>query len=392
MSVRVGSLCSGYGGLELAVIDAISPAVRVVWCADDDEAAARVLAHRWPDTPNLGDLTLVDWRSVEPVDLLTAGWPCQPWSLAGKRKGAADDRAIWPGIARAVRGLRPRLCLLENVPAVVTAGELARAAGDLAAVGYDAQWCCIQAADAGAPHRRRRLFLAAWPADTDRGGLTWVSERHRLPPSRLPASRRDDADRRGGAPDGALSASSAGALLPTPCARDSHGPGWKGDLPRAAALLPTPMGRDAHGRHGRHGFGLDLPGAAALLPTPTTSDRFGAGVHGDGGLDLRTTISLLPPPTGWGEWAAAVERWETILGRPAPQPTVTDDRGVRALNPLLVEWMMGLPEGWVTDVPDLSRAAQLRLLGNGVVPQQGALAMRLLLGAPVAADRGAVAV
>lgn len=74
--------------------------------------------------------------------------------------------------------------------------------------------------------------------------------------------------------------------------------------------------------------------------------------------------------------APAVARWERILGRPAPAPTV-DGR----LNPAVVEWMMGLPDGWVTDVPGLYRAQQLHCLGNGVVPQQARLALRLL-GAP----------
>ena len=81
------------------------------------------------------------------------------------------------------------------------------------------------------------------------------------------------------------------------------------------------------------------------------------------------------PVVAWGPFEPAVHRWEHLTGRPAPAPT--DDRG--RLSPTFVEWMMGLPEGWVTDVPDLGRSAQLRILGNGVVPQQAAAAVAALL-------------
>src|SRR5262249_20130052 len=81
----------------------------------------------------------------------------------------------------------------------------------------------------------------------------------------------------------------------------------------------------------------------------------------------------------WGDHEPAIRRWELILGRPAPAPTQVGKRGGRQLAPRFVEWMMGLPAGWVTEVPGLSRADQLRLLGNGVVPGQAEAAMRLLL-------------
>ena len=81
----------------------------------------------------------------------------------------------------------------------------------------------------------------------------------------------------------------------------------------------------------------------------------------------------------WGNYGPAVRRWELILGRPAPTPTQTGTRGGRQLSPLFVEWLMGLPVGWVTAVPGLSRNEQIKLLGNGVVPQQCAAAIRGLL-------------
>jgi DNA (cytosine-5)-methyltransferase 1 len=80
----------------------------------------------------------------------------------------------------------------------------------------------------------------------------------------------------------------------------------------------------------------------------------------------------------WGTYTSAITRWEHVLGRPAPAPTEPGKTGQR-LSPRFVEWMMGLPAGWVCDVPDLTRGEQLKTLGNGVVPQQAAAALRLLL-------------
>ena len=127
--LTVGSLCTGYGGLELGVARLTD--VRLVWVADNDPAATALLAHHYPHVPNLGDVAAVDWTQVLRVDAVTAGWPCQPWSLAGKRKGPNDERAIWPAVADAIRAVRPRLVFLENVPAVAAAGELARACGEI---------------------------------------------------------------------------------------------------------------------------------------------------------------------------------------------------------------------------------------------------------------------
>lgn len=87
-----------------------------------------------------------------------------------------------------------------------------------------------------------------------------------------------------------------------------------------------------------------------------------------------------PAPVDWGEYAAAVHRWELITGRPAPYPTQPGRHGRPVLAPAFVEWLMGLPPGWVTAGHlDLPRTAQLRALGNGVMPQQAAHALRLLL-------------
>ncbi len=88
---------------------------RTLWHSDIDPGACQVLAHRWPDVPNLGDVTCVDWSKVAPVDVITGGYPCQPFSHAGKRAGTNDERHLWPYVAGAIAVLRPGLCVLENV-------------------------------------------------------------------------------------------------------------------------------------------------------------------------------------------------------------------------------------------------------------------------------------
>ena len=114
-----------------------------------------------------------------------------------------------------------------------------------------------------------------------------------------------------------------------------------------------------------------------LLPTPRTNDHTGPGEHGRGGRDLRTEIHV----TDFAEFAPAVERWAGVVGRESPPPTLINAKGNHQLSGRFVEWMMGLPDGWVTS-PDigLSRAQQLKALGNGVVPQQAKAALVLLLG------------
>ena len=104
--MKVGSLFSGYGGLDLAVTSVLGG--EVAWHVEIDKAASRILAHHWPDVPNLGDISAVDWTTVEPVDVLTGGFPCQDVSHAGKRAGIAPGTrsGLWSEFARAIQALR----------------------------------------------------------------------------------------------------------------------------------------------------------------------------------------------------------------------------------------------------------------------------------------------
>lgn len=157
--MNVGSLFSGIGGLDLGLERA---GHRVIWQAETDPYASRVLAKHWPDVPNLGDVKLIDWGLVERPDLLCGGFPCQPVSIPGKRLAQADERWLWPEVVRCVRHLRPAYVLMENVPGLLVRG-MGDVLGDLAALGYDAEWDSVPAAAVGAPHLRYRVFVVAYP-------------------------------------------------------------------------------------------------------------------------------------------------------------------------------------------------------------------------------------
>lgn len=389
--VTIGSLFSGAGGLcELALAPLLGG--RVAWHCEYEppskktpkptQAAARVLAHRFPGTPNLGDITRVDWSTVPPVRVMTGGFPCTDVSLAGAQAGLTPETrsGTWTYMAHAIDVLRPELVVIENVRGLASSpahsdlepcpwclGDgpdqhalraLGAVLGDLADRGYDAVWCGLRASDLGACHARFRFVILAAPADTGR-----------LPgqPGWLPAPGQ----------------ATGGWSLGVPSGRDQAGTGQ---------LLPTPRATDGtHGGPNQRGSSGDLmlPSAVAqLLPTPTAVDARGArnatsgrkaGSAHHSGTTLTDAVWLLPSDVDWGVYEAAVSRHEQWLRRPRPFPWVPGATGKRKLNPQLSEWMMGWPAGWVTDVPGLTLNEQLQVCGNGVVPQQMATGVEFLL-------------
>jgi DNA (cytosine-5)-methyltransferase 1 len=184
--MKIGSLFSGYGGLELGIQQELGG--EVVWHCEFDKAPSKILETRFPGIPNYGDVTKVDWHNVEPIDILCGGFPCQDVSLAGKRAGLKDGTrsGLWSEFANAINILRPRLVVIENVRGLLSAdancevefcpwcmGEneqehslraLGAVLGSLADLGYDAEWVTVAASSAGAPHRRERVFVIAYPS------------------------------------------------------------------------------------------------------------------------------------------------------------------------------------------------------------------------------------
>lgn len=154
----IGSLFSGIGGLELGLeMCGLGP---VRWQCDSDPCARAVLEAHWPGVKRYDDVRQIDGKA-ERADIICGGFPCQPVSVAGKRKVQQDTRWLWPFFAAVIARLRPGVVFIENVPGLRTAG-LRDVLADLADLGFDAEWDCFSAEEVGAPHRRRRLFLLAY--------------------------------------------------------------------------------------------------------------------------------------------------------------------------------------------------------------------------------------
>ena len=186
--MKIGSLFSGYEGIGLA-LKSIYPEAEHAWFAEWEDAPSKILAKHFPGVPNYHDVTKIDFTQVEPIDILTGGFPCQDLSLAGKRAGMTSGTrsGLWSEFARAIEELKPRLVVIENVRGLLSAsatnpelehcawcmGEagdsepslraLGAVLGDLADLGFDAKWQGIRAADSGAPHNRFRVFIVAFP-------------------------------------------------------------------------------------------------------------------------------------------------------------------------------------------------------------------------------------
>lgn len=183
--MKIGSLFSGYGGLDLAVSRVTG--AEVAWHCEWEDAPSKILEKHFPGVPNFKDVSKVDFTQVEPVDILTGGFPCQDLSLAGKRAGLKDGTrsGLWSEFARAIEEIKPKLVVIENVRGLLSANAnngmeyseedlailsgrppiraMGAVLGDLADLGYDAKWTGVRAADAGAPHNRFRVFIIAYP-------------------------------------------------------------------------------------------------------------------------------------------------------------------------------------------------------------------------------------
>ncbi len=478
--MKIGGLFFGYGGLDLAVQQVLGG--ELAWVSEIDKGACKVIEHRFPGVPNLGDITTVKWApdcpacggsmavyrrptpddalgewasepfywcspcetewdtSVrhadpeahlipEPVDVLTGGSPCQDLSHAGKRAGMAKGTRsnLWVAMREAIAVLRPSLVVWENVRGAYSAAAdsavepcagcvgdgsgvhlraLGRVLGDLSDLGYDAQWHGLRAADVGAPHGRFRVFVTAY-AEHDgsladsfrRRARTGADPRRLLEPQGSPANP---------------------TLLSTPQSRDYKGVPGDGfnqaNLARDVSLLPTPAVNDMgegktveqwdawtdamkakHGNGNGHGASLAIE-TQRLLATPRafgsrTSRHAATTAYRRSAPSLEQQVEVAEGITPreiegaevqdswratWGDYADAIDRWVSLT-RPAPSPTELGPKGSPRLSARFSEWMMGLPDGWITDVPGITRNEALKACGNGVVPQQAAAALRVTL-------------
>ena len=162
--ITVGSLFAGIGGIELGLER--TGGFKTVWQVEIDDYARRVLEKHWPDVRRWDDVRTFPPEPVDEwgCDFICGGFPCQDISDTGKRIGIGGARSgLWVEFARIVRLLRPRFVLMENTPALLARG-MGVVLGDMAAIGYDAEWQVLSASQFGAHHIRARLFILAYPA------------------------------------------------------------------------------------------------------------------------------------------------------------------------------------------------------------------------------------
>lgn len=329
--MRIGSLFSGIGGIELGLERA--GVGHTVWQCEQDTAAQAVLRTRWPGVPVYDDVRAIGAANVQPVDVLCGGFPCQDISVAGSGAGLSGARSgLWFEYLRLIRELRPRYVVAENVAALVTRG-LDVVLGGLAKSGYDALWLPLRASDVGAPHRRERIFIVAWRvADSDsKRALGQPDSPERREVERAPA------DGAGGGVGHADRSGLEGRSL-LKCERSDQ---WIAREASAENMADSESERQF-----------------SRLPCRATKEEpwtYGARA------DVDRTHEWPPAPNDANGWASYAAR------HPGRAPAV---RG--QLNPGFVESIMGFPDGW-TDVEfsgrRTKRAERLKMLGNSVVPQ-----------------------
>ena len=466
----IGSLFSGYGGLDMGVQLALGT-MRTAWVSDIEPGPNKILAERFPDAPNLGDITTIDWDQVEPVDIITGGSPCQDLSLAGARAGMKPGTrsGLWESMTHAIEQLQPRLVVWENVQGALSAKAFSES--DRSDSERHRLCVCGGIDRRGGEHSHRRdegevVRPENGPRDDEASSKRYdgTSSRVRRDPSDHAPSYRE----MGGGMDvlrsrGGLREASAGRdsvfenqetsrRVGHPSKRDQEGTAtadeWTvsvdgsgaGKVPKNQTGGQGAQSQGSRGHCGKCGGCLNEPcadsnmgffeglvdeRAAAQRPTKEKGQPLRAlgRVLGDlanlgydaewttvrasdvGAPHRRERVFVVAYPSGerlerywpqrtqeehavvgsdpvllpqatqrWGDYAPAIKRWEQVLGRPAPAPTQPSRSGKPQLSPRFVEFLMGLPQGWVTDT-DTTRAQQLRALGNGVVPQQAAYAL-----------------
>lgn len=395
MTLTLGELFAGYGGLGMAVETAFN--ARLTWYAEFDEAPSKIMAHHWPGIPNHRDVSKVDWASVEPVDIISGGSPCQDLSTAGKRRGMTDGTRsnLWVSMREAIAIIKPKYVVWENVRGAYTtkadssmeycpgcmggperAGKhllraLGRVLGDLSDLGYDAQWRGLPASSVGAPHNRFRVFILA----TRRDVVTH--------PHSIGTSGRNGAPRnfeiQGANHPASVAIGGTGQPWPTtadtPCQRSGKGLDRPEGIARTEVSEPRSGGTPAaHTQH--HGHAPGAGGRSHGAPTTAGAGAKSESKDHDGESSGGHTPNGEPGhfQINWGIYEPAIRRWEELRG-PAPDPTELNANGKHRLNAQFSEWMMGLAPGHVTDVPGLTYPEQIKALGNGVVPQQAGVAL-----------------
>jgi DNA (cytosine-5)-methyltransferase 1 len=314
-SVRVGSLFSGYGGLDIAVGGTLQ------WWSDIEKSSIAVMSKHHSGKQNIGDVKIAEWEKLDSVDVITGGYPCQPFSHAGNRKGSLDDRHLWPYVFCAITVIRPNFVILENVRGHVSLG-LDSVISDMNYIGYTAKWTIVKASDIGAPHQRQRVFILA------------RKQNQKIDTSIVNKNRKTILTNRIARPTN---------LLPTPTVVDMG----NNKTPKQWDEWKNKQ-REKHKNGNGHGASLTQEAIA-----------------------ISRSIKENQGSEKYGKYNDAIVQWEKLT-RTSPFPTIEPE--CTQINTRFVEWMMGLDDGYVTSL-GLSRSQELKLLGNGVCPQQAMFAI-----------------
>ena len=339
--------CAGYGGIHLGLKRAI-PNLRVIAYGEIEAFAvanlvAKMEAGLMDCAPVWSDLKTFPCEAFrDRVDLLVAGYPCQPFSAAGKRLGTEDPRHLWPHIARSIRIIRPRMCFFENVEGHISLG-LREVIGELESMGYKVSWGIFSAREVGAPHQRKRVFILAY--DKSLGiqgcGAGWLQE----------------------------SRPHAGQALPV-----------RGGDAGGRELADSTIGR-CDGQHSRSGSDVGQWTAAQDI-RPEIANASGCGTTQAWPSRPGEPQHAWEPPRVVGNAALLDGAGQTRGQREAPSWRTGATQHDRQTQPSVGRDPDGATRGM--DYAELytscdNRTDELRLLGNGVVPATAERAFRILM-------------
>lgn len=387
ITCRAGSLFTGAGGIDLAFN------LQTAWACDIEPGPQSVISRRMPGATLYRDVTRIpDLLGLEPVVLVHGGSPCQSNSVAGKRAGIVPESpsGLWSHQIRVTGLVSPDLCLWENVKGALSAkawtradmpgsGEteptgkndrpshrmraLGRVVSDMLLAGYDCAWTTVGACDVGAPHRRERVFVLGVKKDarTFREKLSQVTlSTDKNVMGQMSGHVLGDDVKEYYHVD-AAKAGVARVLLPTPAVND---------MSRQKSIRDFNDWRNrqkaSNGSRAVHGRGLDVEVREAAGETRLN-------------LEDQTGVSTDRIDLDWGRYTEAIDRAVKAFG-PHPCPVEPGRRRAWQASARFLEWMMGFPEGWVTDLVDeglLSYDKAARIFGNAVVPRQAGYAVAL---------------
>ena len=384
------SLFSGIGGLDLGVRDVL-PA-RTICYIEREIKAARVLAERaseglLDEAPIYSDVKTFPtelFAGKVDIDFLLSGFPCQPFSVAGKQEGSDDERNLWPDTIRIIRELRPRYVFLENVPGLVAHEYFGTILGELAEAGYDAEWGCFKASDIGASHRRERLFILAHATGIN-------SER----PISIGDGRREPEAQAGNRGSDLAHAKHQRSVQSEPQEQSRQRQGLsqrsRNELAHAdsdrevrnQSQYPQGRGIELDGEelaHANGGGSRENLQQAELWTTGTEQSPCDCGeteseedeqvTRGREGNINRPELPEFPPGPGDPAWEWIVEHYPELAPATCKHGTPVRSGMYETESPV-----RNLDDAWkISD-----RVAALMMLGNAVVPAQAAYALRELM-------------